>query len=833
MNCLVSVIQAYQDVFDTLTTLMDRASVFFERLSMYWEQQQDVKLDKTLRPKIYRVLADFVEIMTQTYRLTDGWKGRGRKFKLALFGETDEVTKLLDKFEMHVADVTDQTVSQIHLQLSKAALDLCNVQQELHDFRLEQAAANKGIQSSMQQHGATLVQVKSHLDDKKDNDQLREKLGIKDEHDFSWKIHNERFTDSVHGSSSWLSDVLKDWEDVRTTNQAEHSILGLVGPENFGKSYLCHQIINRIGRLNIKSSIAWYYVQKEKRTSVHEAIKHIIWQFARTEQTFLDYIKPLTKDFKPGEAGDLAKIWQDLVMGYSKKKPHTVFFVVIDGIDQFDKTSSADVLSEILLSVRRSANEFEGLRVRLLLSGREESFQDLESSHTSSFQKIDLRPTGGGAYLQEGVIKQMITRKLDKIFKGELSDEDSKLRSRIEEILLNVDKGNFDTIKRLLGDIAQCNLPSQMEKVMQEAMRGSEERLKEDINILNKQLLGPEIDQLNLLLRWLAAAKESTNSDSDILRSILSLSFRVDVLRDPVDFLRRNCSTLLNMDNEMITLPQEVLDALEVVKSERETLEESEIRLIESIVRVHFERTFGNREVYDKFEFPAFFGSKANVQSTLVHVPKQQERELNALDLCLKAICDLHDSDQHKDLRNYAAEYFDEHLVQAKLLDVESLVRQQVGRRLWRVLRDEYVLDVWVDRDRMWGMMYWFSVNSQVCQTIVSWMQDKEVQIGLQSVTTERDWLQDVVADGTSEFKALEYVGRHILRRWSESSDDLEWERLLWLRLYHQKVRSDIALVNHSSLTFTDDQIRRTRARMGLHSKTPVCSGAAESGDLG
>ncbi|KAM0715918.1 hypothetical protein Q7P37_008432 [Cladosporium fusiforme] len=794
VNYLVGFMQAYQEVFETLTTLMERAAVFLERLNRYWMQETNVKLAASLRPRVYTVLVDFVSIVAESYRLSDGWKGRGRKFKLVLFGETDEVRKLLEDFEVHVTDVTHETVSEIHVELGKAARSLFDVQEELQQFHQEQSAANKSLQAAAHQSSTSLGQVKSHLDDSEDSKLIVKNLGV-DEQDPAWRAHGELFTDPVDASDTWFPEVFREWEDVRTTSQAMHSILGVVGPENHGKSYLCHEIVNRLGRLSIKRSVAWYYVQKEKRTSINKAVKHIIWQFAQADKSFFDYIKPKIKDLKPGEAENTIKIWRDLVMGFAKKQPHTVFFVVLDGIDQLE-TETEDSLSQIVRDVRTTPSQPEGLRVRLMVSGRRNSFQNLEANWTAwtePLRKMNLSPTpvpGAVFFPQDTAVRKLIERRLNEIFSGKVNDEDIKIRQKIKDSLPEIAHGNFDTVKRLLDEIERCTFSSGMEKVLQGAGRNSKERITDDINNLNEQLDGDEIQQLNLILSWLATAKVSTDLDSGILRSVLSLhpSLKRGVLRNPGEFIKKKCSTLISTDSDMITLSNDVQAILEASKSVRDTIPASEVKLVQSILRVHFERTFGDGKIYKDFEFEEFFNSKAAPKSALVHLPEQTERNLYTLELCLKTICDLHDSEQHAKLREYASEYFDEHLVDSNLALAKPDVKQRLGPRLWRLLRDDDVLRVWVNEDRLWTMTDWFAIENKVCASIVSWMTDDEIQTSLQSVTTERDWLKDVSDGKVPAIKALEHVCRHILRRFFGSTENMGWAQLLWLRLYHQKM---------------------------------------------
>ncbi|KAI8162144.1 hypothetical protein K4K49_010453 [Colletotrichum sp. SAR 10_70] len=132
LNHVITTTQKYSEVFEDLTTLLERVSVFLETLSNYLDEgDAEVKLDKRLRPNVYRVLEHFLVILTLTTRLAKR-REKARLFgKLLIGGDDGGVTAALATLETRVVDVTRVQITTIGKDLSVAARELRSMQGDI------------------------------------------------------------------------------------------------------------------------------------------------------------------------------------------------------------------------------------------------------------------------------------------------------------------------------------------------------------------------------------------------------------------------------------------------------------------------------------------------------------------------------------------------------------------------------------------------------------------------------------------------------------------------------------------------------------------------------
>ncbi|KAK5171131.1 uncharacterized protein LTR77_004275 [Saxophila tyrrhenica] len=115
INFVITAAQQYKDVFNNITILMERISVFLETLNSFMDNNDaEVKLDKRLRRSVYRVLEHFLLIMGTTYDLTNSWTARMKfKGKSVAFGEDEGIKGYLATMETLVSDFTGAQISVI------------------------------------------------------------------------------------------------------------------------------------------------------------------------------------------------------------------------------------------------------------------------------------------------------------------------------------------------------------------------------------------------------------------------------------------------------------------------------------------------------------------------------------------------------------------------------------------------------------------------------------------------------------------------------------------------------------------------------------------------
>jgi hypothetical protein len=183
------------------------------------------------------------------------------------------------------------------------------------------------------------------------------------------------------------------------------------------------------------------------------------------------------------------------------------------------------------------------------------------------------------------------------------------------------------------------------------------------------------------------------------------------------------------------------------------------------------------------------------MQTHLVHL-NPSEASLTVLQTCLQAICDLHDDRRPEfgSLRDYAREYFDEHLVLTDISEVDVENKTKLGRNLYRLLKDDVVIDTWAIPRHFGSMVDWFYEYNGTCAAMLALLKDDDVQRSIQAVYTGTEWLYADKALSLPNENILQNVARRLLQRvydgeFRSDDSDLFWP-CFWLRGYFLRVSS-------------------------------------------
>jgi hypothetical protein len=295
VNFVIIAAQGYTEAIENLGILMERISVFFDRLKNYLEDKSaDVKLDPRLRVTVYRVLDHFLVVMGNAHKITSGFRGKLKLgFKVTIFGEDGGIKDALAKLETLVSDVTRAEITSIVKNLSEAAKGIRGVDKKLDSITetLEKTAASTG-------HLQAAEERRSDADkEQKETTALRKILGI-DEKKEPWQDRQDELgRDCIPGTGQWLLDYrypsYPRWSDPKETSL---NVISLRGDQNFGKSFLSSIVIDDLlkkHRTNPRVCVAFYYFNADRdqgdtrdtgKESVNKALKAIIWQLTQANR---------------------------------------------------------------------------------------------------------------------------------------------------------------------------------------------------------------------------------------------------------------------------------------------------------------------------------------------------------------------------------------------------------------------------------------------------------------------------------------------------------------------------------------------------------------------
>ncbi|KAL9096407.1 MAG: hypothetical protein Q9165_001404 [Trypethelium subeluteriae] len=703
--------------------------------------------------------------------------------------------------------------------MSDAARRICSLSIEVHAINAtvqESAALLQENSTMLGQNTAMLEQLRIIEGDKKTKDAIMTALNVKQGDIESALQSHGGFFDRTTGTGQWLFERIdfQHWKEVRTRKPRDstYNVFSIQGPEGYGKSYLSHSVVDHLNsesrsvakQLNMR--VAWYDIPKEpKGNAVNQAIRYLILQLAK-DQAYSQFLHAVCKGYNMTDHQDTSAIWRQLVIDYSNKRSAVTFFIVLDGVDRLDDENRR-MLRNVIESIVSRHNDPEGLRIRLFLTGNRDIFDSMQDIPNLTLPSIDLLPsksTPSEELMQHEDIERFVTSRLDTIknFQGVLSSEQEALRSKIVERFLAAARGNYNMIKRKLHDIEVSDDPTQVKEVLNRVNEDSAQTIKREIGELNDRLGGQYIKQLNTIFMWIATAREPPNAS--LLSSALSMAFEDLGLFKPIEYLRKNCQSLVDISKaEEVSFAPDVERSLRDSHDRRLTVSEDEIRLIQAVVQTNFQRVFGDLSIYDKFEFKRFFEEKQNLETDLLHLDPDEMNAVRVLEACLIAICDFYYSEKHQALHQYASRYFGEHLVDAKLDHVESNLKQNIGQRLFRMLREDTFIDVWFDQGEPWSMIDWFDANNEFCKNVVDWMKDPDVRKSILAVSTNIEWVTEVTSGKVAKEKVLQHVARRRLQRWYDDGNDRPRLAIIWLLRYFQKAGPQADLYRKAS--YDDD----------------------------
>lgn len=825
MNAISFVITACQDyeaVFDNIAILMERVSVFMERLNIYLDDHYaEIKLDKRLRSTVYRVLEHFLTIMGISRKLTQGWKG---KFKLALkvgaFGEDEGVKDAMARLETLVADVTGAEITTIVKSMSEAARSLRGVDKKLDEIAgtlerntdaLEKTNAALGHLESAEQRRTT------EEDEKKRLEKIREALGT----DLNARLWTTRQDDlwskHIDGTGQWLLDkpTFVRWADPR---QAHVNVLSVRAAEGFGKSYLCSIVVNHLQtrhREDPRVCIAYYYAQKEtsdnqtsssggtQRTfAVNKVLKALIYQLASaTTNIGREYARLIQKVCEnKTEFGKTADLWKKLIVDAAKNLDATFYFIV-DGIDEPESETGkplAGILNEII-----SPDPSSLLKIRLFFTGRPGGFEamNIDIDPAKPIPEINIQPKDDKAALNEDDIFLFAQDRLDnmKIFNDQDADvADLKARAKLE--LGQGVRGDYTALNYQLNDLSKCRNTREVEQTLSTAKATRTQLIARKIDQLNETLLTEEIQEANKLLMWENAAY--TNQTIDLYEALLRLNADTRSLISLEQQVREKYFSLFDIDeNKVFTSQTDDIKAYLQGKDENahskgkdgrdlmKALQESEIALVKRIVKTHFVNIFGGDDMYEKFAFDEFFESKLGDYSARIRLLSDNECHVRLAQACLLAICDHTEDKDIAPLHPYAWEWFADHLSGTEIAEVDNATKQDIGRKLIRLLRETALIDEWWSVDRMPLRQYWIFMT-YTTETVFDWLKDSIVQKGLSDMPAERAWLTAITSVEGSPVRILANVAKRIAEHWFDQKEGYRYDACSWLHGYLSQVTS-------------------------------------------
>lgn len=778
ISFVITAVQDYDAVFNNITTVMERVSTFLERMRIFLDDTEaETKLDKRLRLSVYRVLEHFLTIMGLAHRLTHGWKGKLKlAAKIGAFGEDDGVKDAMARLETLIATETATEISVIAKDMSDAAKNIRSMDKKLDQIADAQEKTNQSLghlESAEQRRTAD-------EEEKKRLNEIREALNIDptkrpwiDKQDELWGRH-------IEGTGKWLLEYRSflRWSDPK---QPGINVLTVKADEGFGKSHLCSIVINHLKerhRDDARVGVAYYYFQRDAQdmTPINKAMKAIIYQLASTSTAVAkEYAKLVQKACdKKTDFGRTVDLWKRMITDLSNGLEAT-FFIILDGFDQAEKEtdkSLAAIITQIL-----SIEDDSQLRVRLFTTGRPKGLDSLADDVKTTIPEIKIAPSQGEqSSLNEKDIMLYAEERLSNmdIFKNH-DEEVEELKKRAKSELSEGVQGDYFALDYKLDSISRSRNFREVEEILSLAKESRTQAIARRIEQLHETLREDEIREVNNLLTWETVCFIGLSVDQ--YEAVLRLEADTRSLISLEKQIRDRYFSLFDIsDSKFISLKSDGISDYLREKDETtnsrdngsrgpDTLQQGEVALVKRILKTHFSNIFGGDDMYEKFAFDEFFESKVGDQAARIRLLSESENHARVAQACLLADCEHFEEEGYAQLHSYSWEWFADHLWRVEIDDIDTPTKQDIGRKLVRVLRETPLIDVWWNEDRISTREFW--VYKNFCsKAVYNWLKDPVVQKGLSDMPSERQWVVATTADDGPAVKILENVAKRLAQHW-------------------------------------------------------------------
>lgn len=672
------------------------------------------------------VLRFFAEVCEKALRIRNDRLFKLKTMTMGAFLDMNDFSDMLDTM--------DQFTKKESLEVALANLETAREARDL-------AKANNNI---LEQNESERVQQKK---DKTDRRRLLDTLNfeVTDEtwNRFelapiaTWGTTWQRIRDHcVEGTGKWLleDDLFKGWEKV----DGDSPILGIVGPQASGKSYLASTIISHLRsngpnkESSTRSSVAFFFLDsKSANSSINVLGKAIIWQFAASDASYMQSAAATCEKTHIETKDLLTKLLLD---NYKElKSVDTNFYIVINKLgdkDGFVHEGILDFLQKLSKTGKKSS-------VRVVFTTTQMTIDKLKK-HGVSCPTIPM----------EGNKKDLelyIDARLDRF--PLLSDRDDeqvmRIRQEVQSKLQNQPQGNYYMISNILDQISLLDLDKDIYEALDGAKNTLSHNIRADVEKLNKSRTPQELEEINEVILWVTSAREKMTAEK--MKAVLQFHNKATSLLRLEDRLRR--FLLFEIDNDGLvnfrtaTILEHIPVRLAKAKARRdnnEMVNKSEIGILN-----HFLGNVCPPGLIEKLQLKEHFEKALEPQEEEIFQEDENTANFKLASACIFVLAN-EDGKDLRILRGYAGRQLVGHMANVNnLAMIDPKLKQGVGTNLLKLFRTGYAIDnlLWAKK-RHPELPPWI-FDERTINLICSWI------IDISSVDKlGDDWRKQVMHDG-------------------------------------------------------------------------------------
>lgn len=790
ISIIIKAIEMRRDMLDGFVTLMERSSVFLDRLNSFLETQasRDSEiLPAKIRKSAYNILFNFLGTLKAAHKLATGGKRDACKvyLKIVLFNDDSGVAERLKLMEEGVKDFLHVEIDEILRDVKGLARYLTEQYEDIVKRREEILAhiqeVNKvtvEIASNVQQIKGAFNGLTSRQEHTEYLAKIRSSLGLGNNEEPWTKRHGEVIRAPETGK--WLQDnaMYNQWSDIenRTTK-----VLILQDEPGSGKTHIISYVVENLTARYIKLenqkhvNLAFYYFSDEKDETLERCIGSIIFQFANKDRAYAKAVA--AKCERQTNLMKAKERWNDLVAGLRDDMKGS-YFICIDGYDARTRTDTTDAVSAIIEHASNIPAE-ESVSIRLMFSGNEVVPSDRINNQSIGQIKMD----------NSRDLQIVIETRIQEIIKSKPELEMSLCESNIQELVSEIK--SYKHMNAKIAHISTCKSDQEVQTAIATTGSDWEELLEKEVRALHSSLDPTEAKHLNEIFTWIIGSYNAFGREYvalKVLQGVLWLKFKQKFFLKTS--ITRIYSRLLMIDeDEDVKFKSDdyysILSVEERNKKRKKTkgpgnassreITQPEIDMCKRIVQ----NACGKHD-FNRFNFEKFFQTLKEKPKTDFYVDATSA-QASMLTSCLNA---LHEEEVVlKDLQEYASIWFYEHLKilvvnrDPTLMDRDGM--DKVGVQLVNLFYDYELIERWVTEDNLYSLKADLLLTDEYIDPLLSFLETSYAAKDFLNNKEKDEWIRSIVFQNSCKYQLLERTAKQMAKRWFSSrmknNEDYLW----------------------------------------------------------
>ncbi|GFF30246.1 hypothetical protein IFM61606_10501 [Aspergillus udagawae] len=740
INFVIGAWQEYQGVFDILNDLFRECAGFLVRLEEYARGG----MNKGLRNVACRALKHFVDICEKAVMLSTSRTFKTMTLLRIAFLSRNEFQDLMTEMNRITKEEAEQAIATIYGN-TQESVRFTKMNNRLLEDQSEERALDKQAAKDKSRLLDTLAfDPNSELWD--------QNLG---EPNPTWRTtYNNILQQQVPGTGEWLfiQHPFTAWAD-----KGDSPILGIVGGESSGKSYLVSSAIHHLRTpdsnkdLSSRRLVAFYFLDSKKADAGLEGLgKSIIWQFAQSDAS---YMRSASWACKKG-AIDPKDLLTELLLKNREElnKIDVTFFIVINKIGNSD-----DEVDGTLLTFLQRVSHSRRKSVRILFTATQGTIQKLaRKGFRCPIISMNSNADDVSKYIDARLNGIDVLADVD-------NNDIANIRREIHAKLLAITKGNFYLMNRYLNDISGLDYDQEMFDVLDAPHDSLTDRIDKDIHRLNKDRTDSELREINTIILWITFARERMTAEK--MKAVLQFENKATSLR-PLEERLSQKFLLFEIDNDGYVAFKSEQIAEKIPPRARNISErEKDNTIVQTrevdIVR-HFFKTVCPPQLVDKLELESYFEDKMRGGRAKIYKEHRTTAHFKLAKACLHVLAS-DGAESFRVLRGYAARNLIHHMSEAQLALIDHDLKEQVAVDLVKLFRDGPSIDnlFWAKKETPHLPNWFFNLESgnMVCR----WLEDTSPLA--KHDDKDKQWLRELLgAESTTDMTIMTLVEPSIIR---------------------------------------------------------------------